>query len=344
MQSFKNRRFIPIFISFLIVITATVLLISFVLFYNSHKVYKLQDFPSPLSFENGILYSDTQAYLYTKQSSEFSESQLFSRPLSQYTTLDRDYNYYLFNNKFISQDSTNAPFSGANSSTEFIFKEDGDLFLIDTENYTVAPILKGHEIISSSTLGSYFLEKSESGNYFFHKRLNSDFEFSSPIPLLHTGTVDSLTWLNDRYVSFFSLTDTHLVYFIADAETGETAPAYSVSKDSPDFQKHIVSDRYFVKDISNSKITLFSVSKQEDIVFNFSSHSPLTVTAVSDDASYITVYTDGEYILVSDNGRSINVSEFIGGECFEIIFIDNSVAIFNYSDGTEKSAAYNLLF
>ncbi len=343
-ERLRKPKYTFFFLSLAVVVIASVLLFLFIGFYKSHEVYKVKEFSSRADFSHGILVCENEAYLYSEYGGNFENSDLFSRPLSQYNGPDTEFSYYLFGSKFIGASIPDSLFSGANTSTKFITKNNDTLFLVDTENLTCSTILKDLNIISCSASGTYFLEENNS-KYYFHKKTSDSFDFASPIELLlNSENIESVEWVNDRYVLIKAFTNTHLIYFVADAENGEASPLYSIELNEEEYKKELLSDRYFVKSIDGEKMVLFGIWSQEECEIKLEDAKQYQILAISHDASYAAIKKDGELFLCSKNGKLKDIENLIDSDYAEIVFLLDNIVLLNPESTADAAVVYKLMF
>ena len=333
----KNKKYLYISLSFLLFIIALSALFILISIYSSHKTNKIAEFSEHVSVKNGLLIGNDKAYLYNEYGSDIWESQLKSIPLSQYNGPEQDFSYYSFDGKYYAADRESAPFSGANSTTRFLYKSSDELYLIDTKEYTCTEVSNGIDFISCSPNGTYFLQQ-DSSDMYFHKRINAKCEFESPVRLqLESDNLSFQFWINDRYALISSLTSNGLLYLIADAENGEAAPCMSVSHDFEDYQKELISKRYFVTELTEEHILLFNIYTQEEIKIKHKNADEIKILSVSHDADYIVCSKGDELFILSKNGKSLPFKKITDSipESFE--FLQNNILLFTLTKGDKQS-------
>lgn len=337
----KTKKILKISLSILITVFSLISLFFVFKIINSRPVNKVFEFVTPVTIKKDIVISDNQSYVYNIYGGNFSKSEKYSLPLSQFENQSGDFEYYLFNNTFYAAQDYDAEFNGANTQNSFIHKSSGDTFLFNTEDFSVKTILEDNNIISCSQNGAYFLEQ-DGNEYYFHKLKSPDFDFYSPIKLNIKSDVCTFHfWINDLYALFSCITDKGELYFIANAENGETAPAYSIQNSFEDFQKELISDRFFVSGKSNGNVQCFNIYLQETSNFKFDNAESGDVLAISHNATYAVIKDNNEVYIVSNKGKTKAVSELLNGECVDAHFLLDNIVILT---STNKSEAYKLMF
>ncbi len=337
----RTKKVLKIGMSFSVTIFSLILLFFMFNIINSRPVNKVFEFDAPVTVQNNVIINNNQAYLYNVYGGDFLKSEKYSLPLSQFQSHDGDFEYYLFDETFYGANDTDAQFNGANTNTSFIHKEERKIYLYNTENFTAKHILEDKNIISCSENGSYFLEQ-DGSEYYFHKRKNLNYEFYSPKKLNISANVCVFCfWINDSYALFFSLTENGKLYFIANAENGETAPAYSIENSFNDFHKELISNRFFINNKSENNIECFNIYLQEVANIKFKNSKTSHVLAISHNATYSVIKSNNDTFLVSKGGKSTPVSQLISEECLSAHFLLDNIVILTTKN---TSVVYKLMF
>lgn len=331
----KSRKIIPITISLLIVLISSGILIWLISVYNSHKIYNVITFDAPATINGKVTESDGVGYLYNEYGGNLEKSDLSVIPLSQYNGPDADYSFYKFNSVYYGIDNEALPFNGGNDTVRFLFKYGKVLYLINTDERTCTEIKPETEFHSASTNGTYLAEIN--GNQFkFHKRVNYAYDLYPAVTMnLSAESIEFISWINDRYALIKSDTQKGVVYLIADAENGETLPCMSLKKDDEAYKKELISKRYFINEYRDDGFTLFDIYTQEKVEFEYNCDNSISITAVSNEASYAVINNGKEYKIISQDGKTIDLSTAGQENHFEfildnIMFVstDNSASIF----------------
>ena len=328
------KRYLPMALCFLVVVIATVLLISLMSLLQSKRVHEVYSFEEELVLNNGILVGDTYGYLYNEYGGGISESGISSIPLSQYGGPDEDFLFYEFDNRYYGADSL---FNGGVTADRFLSKHNGVLYQTDIYLKECNAIMPEIDFHSASTQGTYLLSI-DGNDFYFYKKANSSYKLEDAIKMaLDSEYVEFCFWINDRYL----LAKTELIYVIVDAENGEALPCLSLD-DSELVDKNLISKRYFLKATDNNSIRLFDIYTQEDIFFDYECDN-VKVIAVSDNGEY-TVINDGEYLVINSKGKSMPTSEFVGGDLKSAEFLANNILLVTYvDDSVTKSSIYKIM-
>lgn len=337
----KSKKSLMILLS----LSLTVFSLAFLLFIfkiiNSREINKVFEFQDPATIQNGIILSGGKAYLYNNYGGDFLTSDIFSLPLSQYENDFGNFEYCLFDGKFHGINYKDAQFNSANTTKSFIYKNDRELYLYNTEDFSVKTILHGNNIISCSKSGTYFLEQ-DGSSYYFHKLKSPDFDFYSPVKLnIESDVCIFHFWINDSYALFSSITEKGKLYFIANAENGETAPAYSIHNTFEEWHKELISERFFINNKSKNNIECFNIYLQESSNFKFDNAKNSNVLAISHNSSYAVIESKNETFIVSKNGKLKSLSELLGDECVDAHFLLDNIVILTTKS---NSQVYKLMF
>ena len=342
MSGFKKPKYFFFYISLFVAVFAIILLIFLYKTYVSQKVYKIKDFETTLEYRDGLLVSGDSAFLFSEIGGTLNESDLYSLPLSQFNGPEHDFYYYSFNSRFYGANAPDNAFSGANSESHFLFKLDNTLYLITPSSSSCAPILENHNIISTSTNGTYFLEKKDS-QYYFHKKISDSFDFKDPQKLiLSDAEIDEPTWVNDRYALIKSLSKDKTSYYVADAENGECSPLYTIENSSPPLFQKLFANKYFVKSIDENSIVLFSIWTQEDVVVKLNNAEKYNIVDISDNSSYLILKKDDVFYISSKSGNVHEANNLLNLSSKNFQFVFDNILIVNTTNNT--SSIFKLFF
>jgi hypothetical protein len=340
----KTKRIVPIIISFLITVIASCSLFFFIRIYTTHKTYKTFEFDEKVEYKNGIIIAENTAYLYNEYGGRVYESELSSMPLLQYSDLNEEYPFFRFDSKYYGAYEQDLTFNGGNDSIRFLHKSNGILYLFNTDDRTFKAIHPDIDFHSASTDGTYLLEITKN-KFNFYKRLNYSYDLSPPVSMLYdSDNITFINWINDRYILIKSDTKKGVLYSIADAETGETAPCMSIDDNYADYQKELISNKYFVKQLNNN-IIIFDIFKQDEIKFPKIIFNSAKILKVSHDATYLVANIDEKIKIISNNGKAVSISEFADGEYVNSEFLEDNILLLTIKkDGKETSSIHKMLF
>lgn len=341
----KNKKIIPITVSFIIVLICAGILIWLISVYNSHKTFEVITFKNNTALNGKVAKCDEIGYCYNEYGGNFEKSDLYSIPLSQYSGPDEDYLFYKFNSKYYGTTPEALPFNGGNDSIRFLYKHNKVLYLTNTDELTCTEISPEIEFHSASTGGTYLLEIN-GAKYNFYKRVNYAYDLYPAVPmLLKSDKLEFVSWINDRYALIKSYTDKGYIYVIADAETGETLTCMSIYNSDEEYKKEIISLRFFVKEYLENKFVVFDIYTQENIEFEYNSNEKVKVLSVSDNASYSVILDDSKTKIINRNGTSIDVSEIISGKFNYSEFILDNILFVSYNyNGKNVASVHKILF
>lgn len=329
------KRYLPIFISFLVVVGSISTLVYLNSIYKSKKINLVHEFEESVVYDNGMLTGQNKTYFFNSYGGSVSESDIMTIPLSQYGGPDSDYIFSNLKAVYYAVDS-NKVFNGCNETYMFLCEVDKVLYLVNTYDNDCTPINPDTDFHSASKGGSYLVEHSDS--LYFYKRLNLNYELSNPVKI-NSDSVDLeiCFWLNDQYL----LIKDGNKYIVADAKSGETAECFSVSDGLSDVE--LISDIYYLSEKDDKNFSLLNVYTNEKFKYKHSLTADSIIFAVSSDGKYAAI-SDEDVFVVSNKGKSFNLSKSVGYKISSADFIENNILLVTFNkDGVELSSIYKIM-
>jgi len=328
----KVKRYLPIFISLLVVIASIVVLMQFVSFYNSKKINLIHTFDESVSYTDGMLLGKDKTYFFNPYGGDVIESDIMSIPLSQYGGPDVDFTFSQNNGCYFAVDGSKA-FNGANETYMFLCEHNNVLYLVNTYDNSCIEIQPNTNFHSASTNGTFLVEICD--GLIFYEKLDENYKLSKPVEVkFDTESVDICFWLNDYYL----LVKNENEYTIVNAVDGDTLPCFTIKSES----ESLISERFIFESYDNKAVSLFDLYSQKQVKLPFKSTVDVEVLAVSGNAEYAVLKSDNVFV-ISDSEK-LNLSQKLNADISEAVFIRDNILLVSYvKNGKAISEIYKIM-